>query len=301
MKGRTVVVTGTHGFLGRQVARHFSRAGAAVIGIGHGSWRAGESADWGLGEWHEADVTAANLRRCRRAPDVLVHCAGSGSPSFSLREPELDFNRTVGTTVEVLDYLRTEAPAARLVYLSSGAVYGATNLPMLGETVPLEPVSPYGRHKCMAEDLCRSAGERSGVASAVVRLFSVYGPGLRKQLLWDACEKFRRGEATFHGTGDEVRDWLHVDDAVELLAVAAQRASPSCPVINGGTGQGVAVREIVATLAAGAPYEFTAMAEPKAITRMVADISAARSWGWAPRWQWREGVTEYLRWYRQQR
>jgi len=73
------------------------------------------------------------------------------------------------------------------------------------------------------EDLCLSYAGRWGIRTSVVRLFSVYGPSLRKQLLWDACEKFRRGDNTFAGTGSELRDWLHVKDAAALIATAAER------------------------------------------------------------------------------
>jgi len=50
-----------------------------------------------------------------------------------------------------------------------------------------------------------------------VRLFSIYGVGLRKQLLWDGCRKLMAADLVFSGTGHETRDWLHVEDAATLL------------------------------------------------------------------------------------
>ena len=128
-------------------------------------------------------------------------------------DPFADFQRTVGSTAALLEYIRVDCPGAALVYPSSAAVYGhAVQLPMQ-EDGPLRPVSPYGVHKKFAEDLIRSHCVMFGLRASIVRLFSIYGEGFRKQLLWDACRKLLAGEREFFGIGDETRDWLHVDDA----------------------------------------------------------------------------------------
>ena len=158
-------------------------------------------------------------------PDVIVHCAGSGSVGFSMTHPYQDFQRTVATTLAVLEYARLYAPRARVAYPSSAGVYGEVQKLPIAETDPLSPASPYGVHKRFAEELCASYAQHFGIAVAVVRLFSVYGAGLRKQLLWDASQKIMRGENRFFGTGEEIRDWLHVEDAASLLIAAAGHAS----------------------------------------------------------------------------
>ncbi len=100
----------------------------------------------------------------------------------------------------------------------------------------------------LAEELCFSYARHHGVRIAVIRLFSLYGVELRKQLLWDACAKVLSAENQFFGTGDEVRDWLHIDDAVSLFMKAGEAASIDCPVLNGGTGVGVSVREVLSVI-----------------------------------------------------
>jgi UDP-glucose 4-epimerase len=190
---------------------------------------------------------------------------------------------------------------AHFVLVSSAAVYGEVAQRPIPEDAPLCPVSPYGVHKLQAEDLCRSYSRHFGVRTVVVRLFSVYGPGLRRQLLWDACEKLRSGSATFSGTGNEVRDWLHVKDAARLLAVAAAHASTECPVANGGYGMGRSVREVVATLAedlgANATPCFTGARRSGDPKCYVADLTTAKSWGWQPAIEWRSGMRAYAEWY----
>ncbi|TDA81588.1 SDR family oxidoreductase, partial [Halomonas marinisediminis] len=79
------------------------------------------------------------------------------------------------------------------------------------------PMSPYGFSKLSAELLAQEYSQCFGVNSISVRPFSLYGPGLKKQLLWDACNKFSKGIGEFFGTGEEVRDWLHVEDASSMI------------------------------------------------------------------------------------
>lgn len=296
-------VTGAHGFVGRHVARQLAAAGYRVTGLGHGDWEGQDMTAWGLSGWRSADVDGETLAEHAGTPDLIVHCAGSGSVPYSLERPREDFRRSVEATLAVLDFVRLHAPTARVVLPSSAAVYGLA--PMLPITVdaPLSPLSPYGVHKKMAEDLARSYARHFGVAVAIVRLFSVYGAGLRKQLLWDACRKIESGAATFGGTGEETRDWLHVGDAAALLAAAGNVASTDAPVVNGGTGEAVTVRWVVDRLAArldGAPATFTGDIRPGDPRHFCADVDAALAMGWAPQHVLGAGVDAYADWYRGQ-
>jgi UDP-glucose 4-epimerase len=299
---KTALVTGAYGFIGRYVARQLARDGWRVIGVGHGSWAREEWQTWGIAEWHVADITLETLITYGGQPSVIVHCAGSGSVGFSMTHPYQDFQRTVTTTLAVLEFARMYAPKAQVVYPSSAGVYGVVEKLPIVETDPLFPASPYGVHKRTAETLCESYAQHFGVAVAVVRLFSVYGEGLRKQLLWDAVQKIARGESKFFGTGEEIRDWLHVEDAARLLITAASYASTNCPIVNGGSGVGVSVREILTELFIC--FERTDAPNFSGATRSgdpagyQADISIARCWGWNPEVNWHAGLCSYTDWFK---
>ncbi len=297
---RLALVTGAAGFVGRHVARALARDGWEVHGIGHGGWPPEAWQAWGLSRWIGTHVAPGALDAWGGIPELVVHCAGGASVPMSMERPGEDFERSVGSTAAVLDYVRRRAPSARVVLPSSAAVYGSTGHAPASESRTPRPESVHGFHKLMAEQLCLEYGRFHGVASAVVRLFSVYGPGLRKQLLWDACGKLSRGERAFTGSGVEARDWVHVEDAASLLVRAGARASAACLVVNGGTGHAVSVREIVAEVASALGSDaptFSGAPRPGDPDRLVADPGLARDLGWRPAKVWRDGVREYCAWF----
>lgn len=299
---KTVCITGAFGFIGRHVARLYAAKGWQVTGIGHGSWGRAEWQQWGVADWHSADISLESMLTYAGRPDVIIHCAGSGSVAFSMDHPLQDFQRTVSTTAAVLEFIRMQSPGTCLVYPSSAGVYGiAEHLP-IEVSAPLRPISPYGVHKKMGEELCRAFAGHFKIPVAIVRLFSIYGNTLRKQLLWDACVKLRNGETGFFGSGRERRDWLHIEDAATLLFEAGNHASPGCPVVNGGTGIGTGTREILTELfschgRSDSP-EFTGSTRPGDPVDYIADLAETRQWNWRPTKTWRQGVREYVEWYK---
>jgi UDP-glucose 4-epimerase len=300
MKTKTVLVTGAAGFIGRYVAKEFSDHGYDVAGMGWGKFP--DHQIWGISCWHECEVTLETLCAFADKPDVIVHCAGGSSVGYSVEYPRQDFCLTVDATSYVLEYIRLHSPLSRLLYPSSAAVYGQVNTVPISEHEPTCPISPYGVHKLMAEQLCQMYARRYGLSVAIVRLFSVYGDGLRKQLLWDACNKVSKGDLTFFGTGKEIRDWLHASDVAQLLTVAEKCASQSCPVINGGTGIGVNVETVLQLLmhAMGcqqAPV-FSSTIKEGDPDALVSDITSASQLGWSPTIQLQTGIAAYVDWYK---
>jgi UDP-glucose 4-epimerase len=298
----TVLITGAFGFLGRHVARACAVAGHTVRGMGHGSWNRAEWSEWGLSEWNSTDITRDAIVSFGGKPDLIIHCAGSGSVGFSLSNPSQDFDRTVVTTRDVLEYVRLYSPSTRVVLPSSASVYGnATQMPIT-VTAPLRPVSPYGVHKQMAEELCHSYAQHFDTSVAIVRLFSIYGIGLRKQLLWDACTKLSSGPAIFGGTGYETRDWLHVEDAARLLLAVGLGHASNCFVINGAAGFGVPTRQVVETIARAFGgvdrAQFSGCSRPGDPLHLVANTDGAAALEWSPRHNFDVELAHYLDWFK---
>ncbi len=303
MQASTILVTGANGFLGRNVALLSSHRGYRVIGIGHGEWSRNDWEKWGLSQWRSCDLTLDALRGYVEISEAIIHCAGGGLVSFSTAYPIADFERTVVTTAHVLESIRQTNPSCRVVYPSSASVYGNAKEVPIGEECRTQPISQYGVHKLMAELMVNSYAKQFGVPAAIVRLFSLYGCGLRKQLLWDACCTFAKGDRTFMGTGSEVRDWLHIQDAAELLVTAVEHASIACPIVNGGSGVGTSVRELLAHLVwsfsgTKLEIEFSGARREGDPSQYVANINAAKAWGWSPKLSLMEGIAEYATWWK---
>jgi UDP-glucose 4-epimerase len=302
VKEKVALVTGAHGIIGRYVASILAADSWNVIGIGHGNWSASEQSAWGLSSWHESDVSLTALRALNVRPALIVHCAGSGAVGASITAPYSDFQRTVATTAAVLEFLRLDCSDAAMVYPSSAAVYGAADFLPMTESMPLRPASPYGVHKKIAEDLMREYARLFSLKTTVVRLFSIYGEGFRKQLLWDACRKILSNEYDFFGTGDETRDWLHVSDAAELLVQSAAYASSDCPIVNGGFGESVSVRDVLSELfRLMGRYDlplFCGTERPGDPLHYHADMRRARAWGWQPKISLQAGLARYVSWFK---
>lgn len=301
---KTVLVTGAHGFLGRNTALYFKGMGYQVTGVGLGSWEEDESHEYGIDVWYEADVNLNSMCSLGTEFDVIVHCAGGSSVKDSFDKPYEDFAMTVNTTSSVLEYMRICNNRARLVYPSSAAVYGEKGPRDIREDDEVRPISPYGCHKRMAEQLCKAYSNFYGLHIAVIRFFSIYGKGLRKQLLWDACKKLVGGgnEARFSGTGEEVRDWIHVTDAVALIYTLAQSETPFD--IYNGAGHRASVREILNLMAAllegdkGLIFDGSEKrGDPK---RYTADMTKTYCLGWNPEKDIRDGVKEYIGWFKEE-
>jgi UDP-glucose 4-epimerase len=212
--GKVAIVTGARGFLGRHTSAALTASGWSVLGLGHGSWTAEEARAWGVGRWVHGPVNLSTLKALDIQPALICHCAGGGSVSHSIQSPRDDFRRTVETTMDVLEFARLCAPGAVVLYPSSAAVYGATTKLPMQESDPCNPISPYGVHKLMAEQACAYYAKNFGLRVACTRFFSIYGPQLRKQLLWDACQKMTiQKSPSFFGSGQETRDWINILDA----------------------------------------------------------------------------------------
>jgi UDP-glucose 4-epimerase len=305
----TVWITGANGFIGRHLARTLADAGYSVHGVGHGALEEIDKNRLGLQLWLNGEIDATNLSALAvrsGLPSTVFHLAGGSSVGLSISQPHEDFFRTVVSTARLLEWLRGSAPECRLISVSSAAVYGANHKGPISEDSLTLPMSPYGQHKLMMEQLCRSYAITFGLRSTVARLFSVYGPNLRKQLLWDLCSRLHRGDRTLvlAGTGAEMRDWTDVRDVARFL-VKVNEGPQSKPfeVINGGSGIGTSVADIAGALARnwnrGVAVKFSGVVREGDPFSLVADSTFAN----AARFNWQipvaQGITDYVSWFKE--
>jgi UDP-glucose 4-epimerase len=301
-KPMRILITGGLGFLGLAVARHLKARGAYVVGIGHG--RTVTALAQGYDRWLQADVSEASLLKLNESFDVVVHCAGRSSVAWSLENPLGDFRASVNSTAELLEYLRCHNSEATLIFPSSAAIYGAApDRPLLVSDYP-NPISPYGFHKQITETLLDNYSKVFGQRCISVRFFSIYGPDLRKQLIWDAAKKLTAGasSALFWGTGKETRDWIYIEDAARLICDLID--SPhNLNVLNGASGIRMTIAETLEqlriALKSRTRIEFNNQVKIGDPCYYHADIADAELIGWRPSVTLEEGLCKYAHWFKE--
>lgn len=306
-----VLVTGARGFIGRHLVSWLARHDHEVIGIGHGDCSPAGLEGSGLKACIGADLSAEGLQQLQAdwgIPDVIYHLAGGASVAAAIADPGADYYRTVTSTCILLEWMRRNANTAPLVAVSSAAVYGSGHDAEISEHAKLTPFSPYGAHKLMMEILCQSYATNFDLRIVIPRLFSVYGVELRKQLLWDLCNKLAAdGEIELGGSGDELRDWTHISDVVRGLEAALKIASTRSPVLNLATGIATPVREIASMVASQWDGEsalqrlhFSGRARSGDPFSLVADTRAMGTYDIECAKPVALGIAEYVAWFRKQ-
>ena len=301
---KNVLITGGTGFIGKNTAIYFSQH-VPVYGIGHGSFEKHNRPSSPFTQWIEDDISYVSLHESlNEVPALVIHCAGGSSVAASIAEPKRDFQRNLETTLEILEYLRLYSPKSRFIYISSAAVYGnVAHLP-IQEDETCMPISPYGLHKKFAEELCHFYHLHYHIPMTIVRPFSVYGPGLKKQLLWDACTKLSSNQSQFFGDGTELRDWIHISDLVTLLGNIAQSEMTVFETINACSGKGETVADVLTTMKhyfpSVPPISFNHNAKGGDPIGLVGSNSKALHIGWKPSISLDEGIKDYILWYKKE-
>jgi UDP-glucose 4-epimerase len=305
---KKILITGALGFAGSNIGAYLTKKGLYTIGVAKSSTLPTQFSE-NIASDLQADFFST-LKKKHSHIDFVIHCAGSASVPVSVEHPQLDFEKNVLLTVQLSYWLQKFFPETTVVYLSSAAVYGNTTRLPIPETSALNPVSPYGVHKVMAENFCAMQAHNKKLKYLVLRIFSLYGNGLRKQLLWDACQKINRNEAKFHGTGKELRDWVHISDFCHLLYLIIQKESENfetLKILNIGSGVGVTTGDILQRIlqgfsefqAAPAHLDFSQLSHVGNPVHFVADVkSLSKFVDWQPKKELSVGVSEYVDWFK---
>ena len=243
-----IALTGGAGFIGAHVAKAYLQAGHEVVIVDDLSRGHAENLPQGI-TLHRVDITDAEALEAvfqAERPQIVNHHAALVSVRESARSPERYFQVNIEGTRNVLRAAMA-AGAEKIIYASSGgAVYGeAQNLP-IAEDHTLNPLSPYGESKLLAERLIREQDGR--FESVILRYGNVYGPGQDTRFGNGAvaifAERMLSGQTiTLFGSGEQVRDYIFIEDAVK--ANLAVLESSEIGTYNLGTGHGLTLLEVL--------------------------------------------------------
>jgi UDP-glucose 4-epimerase len=285
-----VLVTGAAGFLGRHICERLLADGDEVVPAGRPDI--------------ELPSPAFDELLKRRPPDAVVHCATPASVPASVERPHEDFERSVKVQEGLLGRLSAQRRPPRVAFISSAAVYGEPiRLPVNEDDEP-RPVSPYGHHRLMCERLLTEYTALGGVPTVSLRVFSAYGEGLRRQVLWDICRQaLESGKVVLAGTGDETRDFIHARDVASAVALALRTAEGESRTFNVASGEATTIRLLAQSLARELglredAVSFSGETRPGDPRHWKADVGRIRGLGWEPAVPLAAGLAAYAAWAR---
>jgi nucleoside-diphosphate-sugar epimerase len=296
-----VLVTGAAGFVGSRVARALVRSGHDVHALVR---EPGQRLDEILGDirLERTDLTDPSGVRAvvaRVRPEICIHCAWFAVPGVYLQSPSNDVHRLA--SLELARALATHG-CGRLVGLGTCFEY-ELGPAALSEASPLAPSTPYAQSKLATylqlAEICSAAAMSLGWA----RLFYLYGPHEDPRRLVPAVTlSLLEGRPAHTTSGEQVRDFLHVDDVAG--AICAVAGSSVAGPVNIGSGNGVPVRDIVLQLG-----EITGRADlielgalesaPDDPAAVIADNRLlVEAYGWAAAFTLQNGLAETVDWWK---
>jgi UDP-glucose 4-epimerase len=278
------LVTGGAGFLGATLANQLVAEGHDVRVIDDLSAGDSDRLDKEVLFTRGSVLDRPKLWTLLQDIDCVYHLAARVLVSESILYPREYNEANVGGTVSVMEAMR-DAGVRRVVFTSSGAVYGEqAHQPVREDQIP-NPQSPYAVSKLAAEYYVRTIGALWGIETVITRIFNAYGPGQNlppshppvvPRFLQQAL---RGGSLVIFGGGAQTRDFVYVDDVVDALMAAATASDVDRRTINIGSGQETSVNELAALVAKAVGREVEILhspAESGGVSHLRADISLAR-------------------------
>lgn len=236
--------------------------------------------------------------------DCVYHLAARVSVPQSILYPR-EYNRVnVGGTVSLMEAMRDQG-VRRVVFASSGAIYGRQERQPVREDAAPHPDSPYAVSKWAAEQYIHTIGELWGMESVALRIFNAYGPNQSMPASHaPVVPRFLQaaltgGSLIVYGDGRQTRDFVFVDDVVEALVAAATATGINRQVINIGSGIETSVTDLLRAVEGATRRKVNVISnaqKPGGVPRLAADIERARQLlGYRPSVALADGLRQTLR------
>jgi len=290
-----ILIIGSKGFIGSHCVEYFSQSNDV--------WGCDVVLDYNTPQYIAIDSVDSDFLELfqQHQFDVCINCSGAANVPFSIQKPFNDFKLNTLNVFKLLEAIRIYAPQCKFITMSSAAVYGNPQSLPIVEEQKRKPVSPYGFHKVMAEMICEEFSRFWGVKTCCLRIFSAYGPGLKKQLFWDLYHKIKeQDEPTLWGTGRESRDFIYISDIVKIVELAIFHSKFDGEVVNVANGKQITIAEVVETVChmidTNKIVRFNGEERKGDPINWEADITVIHNWGYRKTIDLNEGVKQYLKW-----
>lgn len=293
------LITGAAGFLGSALANTLARAGHSVRAMDDLSTGNPQALHDEI-HFTRGDVNdRPKLWTLLQEVDCVYHLAARVLVSESILYPREYNAANVGGTVSLMEAMR-DVGVRRVVFISSGAIYGKQEQQPLHENLPPNPDSPYAVSKLASEYYVRTIGQLWGIETVSLRVFNAYGPGQHLPPSHPPVipnfmkQAIGNGTLVVHGSGEQTRDYVFVDDVVDAMIAAATAPTVNTRVINVGSGTETSVRELAHLIADVTESDAEIIYNPRSdsgVNRMCADLTLAKEkLGYEPKVSLEEGL-----------
>ena len=255
-QGRRALITGGLGFIGSNLAHRLVVLGAEVTVLDHMSRKDVESLRGLEGIENKITMVVDDIRNLDRlktivpSMDVIFNLAGQVSYTDSLADPRRDFDVSCLGQLSILEACRLTAAKTRIIFASSRMVYRRNPALPVTENEPTEPLTIYAVHKLTAEQYHRLYYDVYGIPSASLRITNPYGPRQRANagkhglVNWFIKLASRGEQLSIFGDGAQTRDYIYIDDLVEMFLRVGLLPQLKGQVYNAGRGEGVKFRDM---------------------------------------------------------
>lgn len=299
-KDKRVLITGSSGFVGRNLASYLRERGANVLGLS----RHPKDPLWEEG----VDVTrqsAVSQVFSRFRPQVCFHLASKALVEFGAIEPHETFLTNIQSTLNVLDASRTSA-VERIVIASTSHVYGKAPTPHTEET-PALASRPYETSKACCDLIAQSYADRFNLPVIIPRFVNIYGPGDTNfsRIVPKTMRSVVQGKNPEMWGGKALRQYMYVDDAVrayDMLAKISDKKLEQNRIYNIGTNDVVSVKDLIQKIIALSSKRVIITHVPserheEIPKQVVSWRKAHKILGWEPNVDMDTGLQRTLAWY----
>jgi len=293
-----VLIIGSEGFIGHNCVVYFQQLGWEIYGC--------DLVDYPRGAYNYTKLSRLQPSFdevfSKTIYDVCINTAGNGSVPVSIEHPLTDFDANCTDVIRILELIRLKNKDCKYLHLSSAAVYGDPQKLPITENDEPRPISPYGFHKQVSELLCKEYQQLYKIPIAIVRPFSIYGPGLRKQLFWDLYQKCKPqpSELLLWGTGNESRDFIYITDLIVALHLILERSAMKGHIYNLANGTEITTRQAAQAFLdsydGSISLHFNGEKRIGDPINWKADITEIQNLGYSAKVNLDAGVSEYVNW-----
>ena len=297
-----ILLIGGNGFIGSHIVRKLLADGHEIVVLDKYPEKYFDPVPE-VNFWRGSISDKALLTKALNNVDLVFHLVSTTVPGTSNLDVETDVTDNLLSTLGLLEMMR-KLDVPKLVFLSSGgAVYGnpATN-PVI-EEAPLNPISSYGINKMAIEKYMELYQSLHGIQSVILRPSNPYGPGQSTAGVQGVIGRFlyqalKKKPIEIWGDGEVVRDYIFIDDLVEICAALTSNFQPG--VYNVGSGVGTSINEIIPIIESATNQQLEVVRKPgrpSDVKAIVLDCEKARqTFNWQANYSLLEGVRQHWSW-----